>query len=138
MATTAAETFLFELVSPERLLVSEAVRSVVVPGTEGEFEMLKGHAPFLTTISPGVVRITDEAGQAKRIFVRGGFADVNEKGLTILATEAVPVEQLRADRIAQAIEEAEAHIAGAKDSPGKAEAERQLNHLRQVKSTLAA
>jgi len=138
MATTAADTFQFELVSPERLLVSEAVRSVVVPGTEGEFEMLKGHAPFLTTISPGVVLVTDEAGQAKRIFVRGGFADVNDKGLTILAVEAVPVEQLRSDRIAQAIEEVELEIAGIKDLSTKAEAERQLHKLRQVQSTLAA
>jgi F-type H+-transporting ATPase subunit epsilon len=133
-----ANTFLFELVSPERLLVSEQVRSVVVPGSEGEFEVMKAHAPFLTTLRPGVLRVTTEAGGQQRIFVRGGFADVNAGGLTVLAEEAVPVESLRPDQIAQAIKDAEEDIADAKESAKKAEAERHLSHLREVQAALAA
>lgn len=137
MATTTADTFLFELVSPERLLVSEPVRSVVVPGTDGEFEVMKGHAPFMTTLRPGVIKVTTDAGKGERIFVRGGFADVNVGGLTILAEEAVPVESLRPDQIAQAIKDAEEDIADARDQVKKAEAERHLAHLREVQTALA-
>lgn len=137
MATTAAETLQFELVSPERLLVSEAVRSVVVPGSEGEFEVMAGHAPFMTTLRPGVLKVTTAAGGSERIFVRGGFADVNAAGLTILAEEAVPVDSLKPEQIAQAIKDAEEDIADARDQAKRAEAERHLAHLREVQVALA-
>jgi len=85
-----ADPFSFELVSPERLLLSEQVAQVVVPGTEGEFTVLKNHAPFMSTIKPGVVTVTPVSGQPMRFYVRGGFADVNGSGLTILAEQAIP------------------------------------------------
>lgn len=136
MATAGPESFSFELVSPERLLVSEPAQAVVVPGTEGEFVVMKGHAPFLTTLRPGVLRVTTATGGEQRIFVRGGFADVNATGLTILAEEAVPMESLRADRIAQAVKDAEEDLADAADPVRKAEAERHLAHLREVQAVI--
>jgi F-type H+-transporting ATPase subunit epsilon len=82
----------FELVTPERLLRSGAVHMVVVPGTDGDFGVLAGHAPFLSTIRPGEIAIYAEPGsQPERIAVDGGFAEVSEKGLTILAERAEPV-----------------------------------------------
>src|SRR5689334_6618708 len=83
-----AETLHFSLVSPERELFSGDVEQVDAPGTEGEFGVLPKHAPFMTTLKPGVVRI-HEGGQVNAVFVRGGFADVTPQGLTILAEEAV-------------------------------------------------
>jgi len=83
-----AEMLHFSLVSPERELFSGAVEQVDAPGTEGEFGVLPKHAPFMTTLKPGVVRIY-EGGQVTPVFVRGGFADVTPQGLTILAEEAI-------------------------------------------------
>lgn len=83
-----AETLHFSLVSPQRELFSGEVRQVDAPGAEGEFGVLPRHAPFMTTLKPGVVRIYEETGVTP-VFVRGGFADVTPAGLTILAEEAV-------------------------------------------------
>ena len=82
-------SFAFELVSPERLLFGGDVESVVVPGTEGEFTVLKDHAPLMSTLKPGVVTVTETGAKETRLFVRGGFADVAPTGLTILAESAV-------------------------------------------------
>lgn len=76
----------FELVTPEKLVRSEDVHMVVVPGTEGEFGVLEGHAPFMSTIRDGAVKIyRSENAPPEEIAVRGGFAEVNERGLTLLA-----------------------------------------------------
>lgn len=137
MATeSAAGTFPFELVSPERLLVSADVRSVVVPGSEGEFEVLPHHAPFLAMLRPGILRVTGAGGDKEAIFVRSGFADVNGVGLTILAEEAVPVDQLKGDQIASSIREAEEALANLKDPAQRSEAERMLAALREVQAGL--
>ena len=88
-----ADTLHFSLVSPERELFSGEVAQVDAPGTEGEFGVLPKHAPFMTTLKPGVVRIYAE-GQITPVFVRGGFADVTPQGLTILAEEAVRLEDV--------------------------------------------
>lgn len=137
MATgTAGATFPFELVSPERLLVSGEVRSVVVPGSEGEFEVLPQHAPFLTVLRPGILTVTGAAGDEQRIFVRSGFADVNGIGLTVLAEDAVPVEQLKADRMALSIRDAEEAAAATRDPVARAEAERTVSALREVQASL--
>jgi F-type H+-transporting ATPase subunit epsilon len=137
MATgTAGATFPFELVSPERLLVSGEVRSVVVPGSEGEFEVLPQHAPFLTVLRPGILTVTGAAGDEQRIFVRSGFADVNGIGLTVLAEDAIPVDQLKADRMALSIRDAEEAAAAVKDPVARAEAERTVSALREVQASL--
>ena len=83
-----ADTLHFSLVSPERELFSGDVKQVDAPGVEGEFGVLPKHAPFMTVLKPGVVRIHDESGVTP-VFVRGGFADVTPAGLTILAEEAI-------------------------------------------------
>lgn len=76
----------FELVTPARLVLSQAVHMVVVPGSEGEFGVLEGHAPFTTTVKDGVIRVWATAGGApEEIPVKGGFAEVGERGLTVLA-----------------------------------------------------
>lgn len=76
----------FELVTPARLVRSEDVHMVVVPGTEGEFGVLEGHAPFMSTIRDGAVKIYKTDGAApEEVLVRGGFAEVGENGLTVLA-----------------------------------------------------
>ena len=79
----------FELVTPERLVRSEEVHMVVVPGTEGEFGVLEGHAPFMSTIRNGDLAIYRAGGgEPERIAIEGGFAEVNERGLTVLAERA--------------------------------------------------
>jgi F-type H+-transporting ATPase subunit epsilon len=79
----------FELVTPERLVRSEDVYMVVVPGTEGEFGVLAGHAPYMSTIRDGDLAIYRSSGaEPERIQIRGGFAEVNENGLTVLAESA--------------------------------------------------
>ena len=80
----------FELVTPERLVRSEEVHMVVVPGSEGEFGVLEGHAPFMSTIRNGELAIyrTGMTGEPERIAIEGGFAEVNDRGLTVLAERA--------------------------------------------------
>jgi F-type H+-transporting ATPase subunit epsilon len=79
----------FELVTPERLVRSDDVHMVVVPGTEGDFGVLEGHAPFMSTIRNGDLLIHRAAGgEPERIAIEGGFAEVNERGLTVLAERA--------------------------------------------------
>ncbi len=131
-----ADPFPFELVSPERLLLSEPVLSVVVPGSEGEFEVLKNHAPFMATIKPGVVTVTPANGAAQRFFIRGGFADVNASGLTILAEQAVPVESLNADTIAKEIRDAEEDVNDARDDASRTAAATRLAQLKDVQAVL--
>jgi F-type H+-transporting ATPase subunit epsilon len=84
----------FELVSPERLLVAKAVDMVVVPGTEGDFGVLRGHAPLISTLRLGVIDIHDAGAVAERIFVAGGFAEVTAERCTVLAEQAVRVGDL--------------------------------------------
>ena len=89
-----AEKVEFELVSPERLLVSKPVDMVVVPGAEGDFGVLRGHAPLISTLRLGVIDVHDAGGVADRIFVAGGFAEVTAERCTVLAEQAVRVADL--------------------------------------------
>ena len=76
----------FELVTPEKLLRSDDVQMVVVPGSEGDFGVMAGHAPYMSTIRPGELAIYQSAGaEPERVAIEGGFAEVNEQGLTVLA-----------------------------------------------------
>jgi F-type H+-transporting ATPase subunit epsilon len=132
-----AEPFQFDLVSPERLLFSERVEQVVVPGAEGDFTVLKGHAPFMSTLRPGVLDVTVSAG-VQRIFVRGGFADVTADGLTILAERAMPLAEIDAAALAAEIKNAEEDVADAKDGAAKDAAALKLSQLQQVQAAVAA
>jgi F-type H+-transporting ATPase subunit epsilon len=80
-----------DIVSPERLVISEQARSVTVPGAEGYFTVMGEHAPLMTTLKPGFITVTDTANVAHVFYVRGGFADIAPASLTILAEEARPV-----------------------------------------------
>jgi F-type H+-transporting ATPase subunit epsilon len=132
-----AEPFQFDLVSPERLLMSEPVDQVVVPGSEGYFTVLKGHAPFMSSMRPGVIDVS-RGGTVTRVFVRGGFAEINATGLTILAEQAIPVAEINPDELAQQVKNAEEDVADAKDPAIKARAETRLHQLREVQTSIAA
>lgn len=88
------DPFTFDLVSPEKLLLSEDVEMVVVPGAEGDFGVLIGHAPLISSLRPGVINTYTGKKVEKRIFVAGGFAEVTGERCTVLAEEAMPVEDI--------------------------------------------
>lgn len=131
-----ADAFSFELVSPERQLVAGEATQVVVPGAEGQFTVLANHAPFLSTLKPGVLDVTMADGSTDRIFVRGGFADANPEGLTLLAEEAQRVADMDMASLDQAIQDAREDAADAKDDAAKTAAETKLAQLEEVKAVL--
>jgi F-type H+-transporting ATPase subunit epsilon len=118
-------TFKFELVSPERILMSVDADQVVVPGTEGQFTVLAGHAPVVTTLRPGILDIT-AGGNHKRIFVKRGFAEIDASRLTVLATEAIEVEALTGERLEAMRKTAEVELAGAIDDDARHHAQAAL------------
>jgi F-type H+-transporting ATPase subunit epsilon len=128
--------FHFELVSPEQLLFSGEVESVVVPGMEGQFTVLKDHAPVMTTLKPGVVEVEESASKKRRVFVRGGFADIASTGLTVLAEQAIAIEDLNTAALAQEIRNAEEDVADASDGEAKRAASEKLDQLRELKAAL--
>jgi F-type H+-transporting ATPase subunit epsilon len=105
----------FELVSPEKLLLSEDVEMVVVPGGEGNFGVLPGHALFISTVRPGVIDVFEGNRVSERIFVSGGFAEVTAERCTVLADEAMPLSSLDAAQIQESLTTAEAEIASLKE-----------------------
>jgi len=125
----------FELVSPSKLLFSGDVDSVVLPGTEGEMTILPQHAPLLTSLKPGIVVVTDAKGPQK-IFVRGGFAEVNPQGLTVLAERAIPTAELDAAAMAAQVKDAEGIVADAKDDESRRIAQENLEHLRALQGAV--
>jgi len=131
-----ADLLSFELVSPERLLMSADVQQVTVPGTEGDFTVLAQHAPVLSTIRPGVISVLEESGSEERIFIRGGFAEVNPEGLTILAEEALPMAEVDKAALDQQIQDAEEDVADATTDDKRAKAQETLDHLRDLSRAL--
>lgn len=130
-----ADKLHFNLVSPERQLMSQAVDEVDIPGAEGWIGVLPNHAPLMTTLAPGMVRIKD-GGNEKRIFVRGGFAEISPAGLTVLAEEAMPSEEIDAAMIAQHIKNAEEDLADADTDEKKLAAQQSLDRLKEVQVAL--
>lgn len=128
--------FHFELVSPEKPLFSGDVEAVVVPGSEGDFQMLKGHAPLMSTLRPGVLTIDESAGKSVKHFVRGGFAEVSENGLTILAEQAIPLAELDSARLEAEIRDLQEDVADAKSAEAKASASEKLSQLMDLKAAL--
>ena len=106
--------FKFELVSPERLLVSEDANEVIVPGSEGDFTVYAGHSPVLSTLRPGVLDVKLADGKSKRMFVKGGFAEVDPVSVTILAQQAVDVAETGKDWFAKELETAQQELSAAK------------------------
>jgi F-type H+-transporting ATPase subunit epsilon len=116
----AADKVEFELVSPERLLLSQQVDMVVVPGAEGDFGVLPRHAPLIATLRPGIIRVFEGREVKQRIFVAGGFAEVTPERCTVLAEEAVPVGEIDTARIDQEIKNLGEDLADAKTDDDKA------------------
>jgi F-type H+-transporting ATPase subunit epsilon len=128
-------SFHFELVSPDKLSFSGDAESVLVPGAEGDFVVLKDHAAVMTSLRPGVLEIEETAGKHSRFFVRGGFADVNPAGLIVLAETALPAQDLSAEHISQEIKNAEEDLADAAEE-GKRAAQEKLDRLRELKESM--
>ncbi len=127
--------FSFELVSPARLVHSGEVEEVIVPGLEGEFGVFANHAPFVSSLRPGILTIKTAGGE-QRLYVRDGFAEVNSKGLTVLAEVAVPVEDFDAAAMAREVEAAEQALAEAKEGPARDKAAERVDQLKTVATGL--
>ncbi len=128
--------FSFELVSPERVLFSGDVDAVILPGTEGEMTVLEGHAPVLTGLKTGFLVVTDRPGSGLRILVRGGFAEINAKGLTVLAERALPAEELTQEILDHEIVQAELAADSTTDLLARQTAEAAIAQLREAKVAL--
>lgn len=115
-----ADKVQFELVSPERLLVSEPVDMVVVPGSEGDFGVLPGHAPFISTVRPGVIEVYEGNTVTERIFVAGGFAEVSNDRCTVLAEEAAPLDQVNRAQVEADLRRLNEELAAARDDVERA------------------
>lgn len=134
-----AESFKFELVSPERLLLSEQVVSVLAPGSEGYFTVMANHAPLMATLRAGVVEAELAGGVKRRIFVEGGFADINPDGFTLLAEKATAVEDLDTATLDAAIADARTAAADTNLSDdARYRAEGRVADLSNARAALAA
>lgn len=128
-------TFPFNLVSPEKLLFSGEVEQVDVPGSEGDFGVLAGHAPLVSTLRPGILTIFREGG-ALRVVVSGGFAEVSPTGLTVLADMAVPADDFDRSALAGQITETEGLIAEAKDDAQRDKLTHRLDELKALQNAV--
>jgi F-type H+-transporting ATPase subunit epsilon len=125
-----ADSIFFELVSPERLLQSGSVAMVILPGSQGDFAVMPGIAPIVSTLRPGVVEVyKTESGAPERIFLQGGFADVALDRLTVLADDAIHVEHLTREEIDVRIARVRASIQAAEDDDARRHHEDALEQL---------
>ncbi len=130
-----ASTFKFELVSPEKRLISEEVEHVVVPSVEGDFGVLPQHAPVLATLRPGILQVLNaDYSVQKRIYVRGGIADVNANGLTVLAQQAVDLTDFDKAAIDQEIDKVQGELQEATDQDTKLMTQAALDQLEELKA----
>ena len=126
MADGADDKVAFQLVAPERLLASAVVDMVVVPGAEGDFGVLPQHSRFMSVLRPGVIETYQGAQVSERIFVGGGFAEVNERGCTVLAEEAMPVAEIDLEQARRRLSDAQDDLREAADDVGRARLEREI------------
>ena len=126
MADGADNKVAFQLVAPERLLASAEVDMVVAPGAEGDFGVLPQHSRFMSVLRPGVIETYEGAQVSERIFVGGGFAEVNERGCTVLAEEAMPVAEIDPERARARLSAAQDDLKEAKNDAERARFERQI------------
>ncbi len=131
-----SEAFSFELVSPEALVLGGEASEVVVPGAEGYFTVLANHSPFMTTVKPGIVDVKMSDGEAKRIFVRGGFADVSPTGFTLLAEQATMLEDVNMEELDADISAAREAVANS-EGDKKVKAETKLAQLEDSKTAIS-
>jgi F-type H+-transporting ATPase subunit epsilon len=131
-----AGTFHFELVTPERLLLAGEAEQVVVPGVDGDFAVLSGHAPVISTLRPGIVDIT-MTDTKRRVFVKKGVAEADPERLTVLAQTALDVDELDSRRIADELKAAEVELAEAQDDQSKLLAETLIHQLKRLQAKAA-
>ncbi len=122
----AEEQVEFELVTPERLVISRGVDLVVVPGAEGDFGVLPGHTPMVSTVRPGIVNVYEDREIVERMFVAGGFAEVTAARCTVLADRAVAVDELDRAAAEQTLKDAREDLADAKTDDARREADKQI------------
>jgi F-type H+-transporting ATPase subunit epsilon len=131
-----AEKIHFDLVSPERMLLSEDVDMVTLPGAEGYFGVLAGHAPVISSLRPGVIEVTGGATPGLRLFVRGGFAEVDAKKVIVLAEEAIPMTDFDVAALDRRLADMEEDLVTAKTDAERARVSEQIDHLRQLRALL--
>lgn len=131
-----ADKLSFALVSPERELFNGDVDHVVVPGSEGEFGVSPNHAPVMSVVKPGALRVIND-GVERRIFVNGGFADVTPEGLTVLAEEAVDLADVAPVELEQDLKNAQEDLRDANTDAKKEAAQRALARLETIKAAMA-
>ncbi len=131
-----AEAFQFELVSPERLLLSTQVTEVVIPGSEGYLTALAGHSPLMTAIMPGVVTVKLTDGKSDSYIVYGGFADITPAGCSVLAESATHIDDLDKADLNSRIEEAKKHLDEASSNEQRTKAEIFLHQLMTLQGTI--
>jgi F-type H+-transporting ATPase subunit epsilon len=128
-------TFHFDLVAPEKLLFAGEVEQVDVPGSEGDFGVLAGHAPLVTTLRPGILTIYEQ-GKVIPVVVNGGFAEVGPTGLTVLANMAMPREDFDTEVLAGEIKDTEEDVADEQDAWKRDKLARKLDQLKALQAAL--
>jgi F-type H+-transporting ATPase subunit epsilon len=129
-----ADKIHFDLVSPERMLLSEDVDMVTLPGAEGYFGVLAGHAPVISALRPGIIEVTGGQTAGLRLFIRGGFAEVDQRKVIVLAEEAIPLSEFDLAALDRRIRDMEEDIVAAKTDLERARASENLDHLRQLRA----
>jgi len=129
-----ADKIHFDLVSPERLLLSEDVEMVTIPGTEGYMGVLAGHAPVITGLRPGVIEVQGGETPGLRLFVRGGFAEIHATKVTVLAEEAIPMGDFDMAALDRRIADTEEDLVAAKSDAERNRVAEQLDHLRELRA----
>lgn len=129
-------TLHFELVAPERVLFSGEVEAVMLPGTEGDMTVLPGHAPVIAMLKTGFVQITDHKDEGRRVLIRGGFAEINQAGVSVLAESATPVEEVTAETIGMEIEALQLRRDASDDYKTQQEIEAAIAQLDEARAAL--
>ncbi len=125
-----ADNFTFDLVSPAKVLFSEPVKSAVIPGSSGYFTVYANHAPTISTLSPGIILVETENNENKDVFVKGGFIDVTQENVTLLAEDAKAVSELTKEELEAAIDQLAVELEASKDEDLKIKIQ---DHLAQLK-----
>ena len=112
-----ADTVQFDLVSPERLLASTQAKEVQIPGAEGDMTAMADHAPLITTLRPGLLKVSGNDGEAAYI-VTGGFAEINAESISVLAEQAIPRDDMTQEQFAQMMNDANARLEKAQSVDG--------------------
>ncbi len=129
-------TFPFELVSPERILYSGDVTAVVLPAVNGEMTVMAGHEPLMVVLKAGFLVIAEKEGKGRRLLVSTGFADINEKGVTVLAERAHTNEEINSDLLDSEVEHAETAFEMAQGDDERRFAEENLARLQDIRAAL--